>query len=424
MIKDFEVFKEHYRKTHPNDKNNRVGKVVPQIWDFMYEVKIGDFVVLPLKISKSKLVAVGKIVGDYQFADLNSEIQQFRPIHWLKKDVMRNEFDSEIIESFDAQGTVHYVGGLSVVNKVKEMLKRFGVKEIDLEEMNNISTNSSQLEKNEHKKPLSLEDISKITYFPIKILKEIEDLLIEKKQIIFYGSPGTSKTFLAKKFSEYFTKNKENVRIIQFHQSYSYEDFIEGIKPRISENGEVTGFTLQSGLLKNLVKECIENPTDRFVLIIDEINRGNISKIFGELIYLLEYRDEKIALTYSPLEEFYIPSNLYIIGTMNSADRSIAFVDYALRRRFYFKEFYPDTNGDILYSWYEDNNIKEINPKQIITLLNEINKKISELIGREYQIGYSYFMVKNLDSIKLKNIIDYAITPLIEQYFFGKKTKS
>jgi len=145
---------------------------------------------------------------------------------------------------------------------------------------------------------------------------------------------------------------------------------------------------LQSGLFKNLVNECVSNPTDRFVLIIDEINRGNISKIFGELIYLLEYRDEKISLTYSPLEEFYIPSNLYIIGTMNSADRSIAFVDYALRRRFYFKEFYPDTNGDILYSWYKVNNIKEVEPKQIVTLLNEINKKISELIGREYQIGY------------------------------------
>ena len=108
---------------------------------------------------------------------------------------------------------------------------------------------------------------------------------------------------------------------------------------------------------------------------------------------------------------------------MNSADRSIAFVDYALRRRFYFKEFYPDTNGDVLYSWYKDNNITEVDPHQLVTLLNEINKKISEQIGREYQIGYSYFMVKNLDKKKLKNIIDYAITPLIEQYFFGKKQK-
>jgi predicted Mrr-cat superfamily restriction endonuclease len=421
-IKDFEKFKEHYMKTHPNENIGRVGKVVSQIWDFIFEIKIGDFIILPLKLHKSKLIAVGKVLGEYQYENLNS-IQQFRPVKWLKKDVNINDFDNNFVKLFDKHGTVYRIGGLTDVNKLKDMLKRLGVKEIDLETMSNMSNKSIQLENNENKKPLSLEDISKITYFPIQVLKEIEYLLIEKKQIIFYGSPGTSKTFLARKFSEYFTNNKENVRIIQFHQSYSYEDFIEGIKPKISENGEATGFTLQSGLFKNLVKECVENPTNRFVLIIDEINRGNISKIFGELIYLLEYRDEKISLTYSPFEKFYIPSNLYIIGTMNSADRSIAFVDYALRRRFYFKEFYPDTNGDILYSWYKTNNIKEVDPKQIITLLNEINKKISELIGREYQIGYSYFMVKNLDRIKLKNIIDYAITPLVEQYFFGKKQK-
>jgi 5-methylcytosine-specific restriction enzyme B len=121
-----------------------------------------------------------------------------------------------------------------------------------------MSTKSFQSKNNENKKLLSLEDISKITYFPIQILKEIEYLLIEKKQIIFYGSPGTSKTFLARKFSEYFTNNKEHVKIIQFHQSYSYEDFIEGIKPKISENGEATGFTLQSGLFKNLVKDVLK----------------------------------------------------------------------------------------------------------------------------------------------------------------------
>ena len=423
LIKDFQKFKEHYMKTHPNENIGRIGKVVPQIWNFIFEIKTGDFIILPLKTHKSKLIAVGKISGEYQYEKLNSGIQQFRPVRWLKKDVNIHDFDNDLIKLFDEHGTVYSIGGLTEVNKLKDMLNRLGVKEIDLEEMNNVSTKSIQSKNNENKKPLSLEDISKITYFPIQILKEIEYLLIEKKQIIFYGSPGTSKTFLARKFSEYFTNNKQHVKIIQFHQSYSYEDFIEGIKPKISENGEAIGFTLQSGLFKNLVKECVENPTNRFVLIIDEINRGNISKIFGELIYLLEYRDEKISLTYSPLEEFYIPSNLYIIGTMNSADRSIAFVDYALRRRFYFKEFYPDTNGDVLYSWYRENNMTEVEPHQIVTLLNEINKKISEQIGREYQIGYSYFMVKNLDKMKLKNIIDYAITPLIEQYFFGKKQK-
>jgi 5-methylcytosine-specific restriction enzyme B len=182
-------------------------------------------------------------------------------------------------------------------------------------------------------------------------------------------------------FSEYFSQNIDNVETIQFHQSYSYEDFVEGIKPTISKGGGVE-FSRQPGLFKNLVKKCIENPEKRFVLIIDEVNRGNISKIFGELIYLLEYRNEKISLTYSPDEKFYIPPNLYIIGTMNSADHSIAFVDYALRRRFYFIDFYPSHNG-ILYDWFKDNNIEKNYATAILDMLNQINKKIKEQPGKE-----------------------------------------
>jgi 5-methylcytosine-specific restriction protein B len=253
-------------------------------------------------------------------------------------------------------------------------------------------------------------------------LKLIKELLDEKKQIIFYGPPGTSKTYVAKKFSEYFVHGKkENVEILQFHPSYSYEDFVEGIKPRLSIEGEATGFIKQPGILKNLVEKCIINPDENFVLIIDEINRGNISKIFGELIYLLEYRNEKVHLTYSPNEEFYIPDNLYIIGTMNSADRSIAFVDYALRRRFYFIDFYPDAeNQDILKKWFVKKGIKQAYQNNVSELMREINIEISTKLGREYQIGYSYFM-HELDYEKTKRIIDYAIIPLVEQYFFGKK---
>ena len=139
------------------------------------------------------------------------------------------------------------------------------------------------------------------------------------------------------------------------------------------------------------------------------------------IIYLLEYRNEKIRLTYSPTEDFYIPNNLYIIGTMNSADRSIAFVDYALRRRFYFIEFYPDAeNEDILKKWFIRNEIKESYQKNVLEFIREINIEISKKLGREYQIGYTYFM-KYIDYEKLQRVIDYAIIPLIEQYFFGKK---
>lgn len=269
----------------------------------------------------------------------------------------------------------------------------------------------------------TLNNVAKQTYLSVETLTEIDELLNEKRQIIFYGPPGTGKTYVARKFSEYFAQGSENVEIVQFHQSYSYEDFVEGIKPKLSEKDEATGFFKQSGIFKNLVKRCIEYPNVKFVLIIDEINRGNISKIFGELIYLLEYRNENISLTYSPKEKFYIPSNLYIIGTMNSADRSIAFVDYALRRRFYFKDFYPDANNGILFRWFKDNNVK-VDAKLIIDMLNEINQKITEQLGKEYQIGYSYFMVKDLNYDKLKRIIEYAIIPLIEQFFFGRKQKA
>lgn len=249
-------------------------------------------------------------------------------------------------------------------------------------------------------------------------LRDIEHLLLEKRQLIFYGPPGTGKTFIAQKFALYLTQKKQNVRVVQFHQSYSYEDFVEGIKPNLSSSGDAVGFSKQKGALRILVDECLKNPDERFVMIIDEINRGNISKIFGELVYLLEYRDQKINLTYSPIDNFYLPNNLYIIGTMNSADRSIAFLDYALRRRFYFQELYPSTV--ILHQWLQQNtSANDLNIIAICTMLENINKIISDKLGQEYQIGQSYFMRDDLDVNSLRLVVDYAIMPLVSQYFFG-----
>lgn len=307
-----------------------------------------------------------------------------------------------------------------MVDKLKRMLKKMGVFEIGMEEEEvDVLEDTPKIQQMKKRIPLTIDYLAKTTYLPIETLREIEALLIEKRQIIFYGPPGTGKTYVARMFSQYFSQNIDNVETIQFHQYYSYEDFVEGIKPTISKAGGVE-FSRQPGLFKKLVKKCIENPEKRFVLIIDEVNRGNISKIFGELIYLLEYRNEKISLTYSPDEKFYIPPNLYIIGTMNSADHSIAFVDYALRRRFYFIDFYPSHN-EILYNWFKDNNIEKNYATTILDMLNQINKKIREQPGKEYQIGHSYFMVKDLGHDKLKMIIKYAIIPLIEQYYFGKE---
>ena len=417
-IKDIKTFKQHFISLHPDDKIWNVNRVVHQIWDFLYNVKRGDLVVLPLLSEHHRSVAIGRIEGEYQNNELNSELTVVRPVKWFQKHVPKSEFDADVAKSLGYRGTVYHLGGAVIVEKIKSMLNRLGIARIDLG--SDSIEDASKIEKVETRIPFTINDLAETTYLPIEKLRDIEALLIEKKQVIFYGPPGTSKTYVARRFSEYFTQDTDNVEVIQFHPSYSYEDFIEGIKPIILKTG-VSGFSKEPGLIKKMVKRCIKTPEKRFVLIIDEINRGNISKIFGELIYLLEYRNEKISLTYSSEEKFSIPPNIYIIGTMNSADRSIAFVDYALRRRFYFIEFYPNSKNGILFDWFKDKSVQGIDAKEIVDMLDQINQKITTQLGKEYQIGYSYFMVKNLNRNKLKMIFKYAVIPLIEQYYFGKR---
>jgi 5-methylcytosine-specific restriction protein B len=185
----------------------------------------------------------------------------------------------------------------------------------------------------------SLEELAESVFIDRTYLEEIIELLDSKGQVIFYGPPGTGKTFVAMKLAEYLTRDGGSVSKVQFHPSYAYEDFVEGYRPALLEGQP--GFKRQPGPLLRAATEAAAKPEATHVLIIDEINRGNIAKIFGELYFLLEYRNEEIQLQYSDAR-FELPSNLKIIGTMNTADRSIALVDLALRRRFHFYPFFPD----------------------------------------------------------------------------------
>jgi 5-methylcytosine-specific restriction enzyme B len=267
---------------------------------------------------------------------------------------------------------------------------------------------------------MTKDELMKKTSLSEDDVDEIEDLLNQKRQIIFYGPPGTGKTFIAEQFATYFSGSKSAVEIVQFHPSYSYEDFVEGIRPNLSDNGNANGFSKKPGILLKMTEECAKNPGQKYVLIIDEINRGHISKIFGELIYLLEYRTKDIRLTYSPDSRFSLPDKLYIIGTMNSTDTSIAFVDHALRRRFFFKEFPP--NYGVLQS-----HLEQYSPDLadgVVNMLKNTNEKIKTMLGNDYQIGHSYFMVEGgLTSTKIERILKYAIKPLVNQYFFGNSEK-
>ena len=193
--------------------------------------------------------------------------------------------------------------------------------------------------------PRVTEALATATCMPVPALQEIIDLLQIRQQIVLYGPPGTGKTYLAKKLSEHIVgaDDPSRARLVQFHPSYAYEDFFEGYRPAETASGQAT-FSLQPGPLRDLAGEARkqDNSGSPFVLVIDEMNRANIAKVFGELYFLLEYRAESIRLQYRPTEAFRLPRNLFIIATMNTADRSIALVDAAIRRRFAFVEMHPD----------------------------------------------------------------------------------
>ena len=213
-------------------------------------------------------------------------------------------------------------------------------------------------------------------------LQEIIEDLQEKRQVIFHGPPGTGKTYVAREIAKQCRMNGGNFEIVQFHPSYSYEDFVEGFRPKLKN--DQPGFDLIHGPLRRIADKASDNPEATFILVIDELNRGNVAKVFGELYFLLEYRDEEVRLQYG--DQFSLPENLWFICTMNTADRSIALMDAALRRRFYFAPFFPDEPPieGLLNRWLE----REGKDTLAARLVDEANKSLD----RDARVGPSYFM--------------------------------
>ncbi|OWZ84112.1 McrB family protein [Natranaerobius trueperi] len=387
-------------------KHPGVGKAI--ISGYLHLFDLNKF---PL-INGASVSGIEKFIGKQDHKSLKNYAEEERKRQNITQQIKDSDFRNYLaylnifreLSTLEELKNYHYVDSLLWYVKDHYEPK---VKNVDMGES---EFNSPVV--NETESLNTLDSLSRDIYFELDTTEEILSLLKLKQNVVFYGPPGTGKTYVAKKVAKHIVGGKENnIKLIQFHQNYSYEDFIEGIRPESKlENGtHIIDYPIKPGLFKRLCDVAIEKPDEKFVLIIDEFNRGNISKIFGELLYSLEYRSEEntIDLPYSK-EPFYIPDNVYIIATMNTADKSLTRIDFAMRRRFAFYKFNVDTK--VLISWGIENGLVL---DSLAKLINDVNTEIED---ENFFVGISFFMRDDLSS-NIKYIWKSEIYPYLEEFF-------
>ncbi|MGI9028925.1 MAG: McrB family protein [Ilumatobacteraceae bacterium] len=251
------------------------------------------------------------------------------------------------------------------------------------------------------------------------VLDEIVQLLDDKKQVVLYGPPGTGKTYLALRLARALVGGDDaRLSIVQFHPATTYEDFFEGPRPELTKGGQVT-YRRTDGPLVELADKARADASNRYVMVIDEINRANLPKVFGELLFLLEYRHESARTLYRPGEPFQLPENLWFIATMNTADRSVALIDAAMRRRFHFVPFLPHEGpmAPLLRNWLS----KKVLPLRTADFLDAVNGALLERLGDHLLIGPSHFMKSDLSEPALERVWTYNVFPLLEEQLWGQR---
>ncbi|TMS41078.1 MAG: DUF3578 domain-containing protein [Methanobacterium sp.] len=400
--------------------------------DFSKVMKIGDIVFIKKGITT--LLGVGIITSDYKFSKeskipikIKKEIDynHFREVKWLKCGEFNVTTEGNLVQKTLTNITKYQSQAFEGLLYYQALGKLMDFP-IDEYFKGNIESEGNGCEDIKYSK----EDFLQEVVFLEKNYNQLVDLLKRKKNIILKGPPGVGKSFIATRlaYSIIGCKDESYVEFIQFHQSYSYEDFIQGFRP------VEDGFELKNGVFYNFCRKAQVDQNNDYYFIIDEINRGNISKIFGELMMLIEEdkRGEEFAihLTYSDEDKpkFFIPNNVYVIGMMNTADRSLAMIDYALRRRFVFYSVDPlFEEYDLFKEHLISMGLEEELAEKIITRFNTLNQKISEdeSLGDGFKIGHSFFCGQvhltdypKYDEDWYNSIIKYEIAPLLEEYWF------
>lgn len=378
-----------------NNDNNEYTMNVHACWQFVNDIQIGDIVFA--KKGMGEILGRGIVESDYYY-DTNKSMHNVRKIRWTHKGNW--PYENGKLPMKTLTDITNYK---DMVNSIKDLF----VDEEEIEEEVEIEY-----------PPYDIEKFFEEVYFNEDDYYTLVNLVKNKKNLIIQGAPGVGKTFIAKRLSYSIMgeKNVERVMMIQFHQSYSYEDFMMGYRP------SKEGFELKHGSFYKFCKLAEEDSENDYFFIIDEINRGNLSKIFGELFMLIEAdkrgEKNKIQLLYSD-ELFFIPKNVYIIGLMNTADRSLAMLDYALRRRFAFFDLKPGFSTDGFKSYQED--LNDVRFDNLVKCVEELNEAIKndESLGEGFRIGHSYLC--NLKSAeKLDYIVEYELIPLLKEYWFDE----